>query len=119
MIYFDYSANTPIDNAVLNTFIEATKKYTANPNSTHYLGKLAKQQIDNTSSYIASHFNCNADGVIYTSSASEANNLVFKGIADKYKDKGNHIIISAMEHSSIVAPCNYLLSLWCFSYSYK
>ena len=111
MIYFDYSANTPVDDVVLNSFVKATKKYTANPNSRHYLGKLAKEQIDTTSSYIADYFNCDTDSIIYTSSASESNNLVFKGIADKYRNKGNHIIISSMEHSSVVAPCNYLTSL--------
>lgn len=111
MIYFDYSANTPIDSNVLDIFVEATRKYTANANSNHSLGKLAKQQIDNCSSYIADYFNCNANGIIYTSSASESNNLVIKGIADKFKDKGNHIIISAMEHSSVIAPCNFLSSL--------
>lgn len=111
MIYFDYSANTPVDNAVLDTFVNATQKYTANPNSNHYLGKFAKEQIDNTSSFIANYFNCNSNGIIYTSSATESNNLVIKGIADRYKNQGKHIIISAMEHSSIVAPCNYLSSL--------
>ncbi len=111
MIYFDYSANTPVDSTVLDTFVEATKKYTANPNSNHYLGKLAKKQIDKASVFIANYFNCDPTGIIYTSSATESNNLVIKGIADKYKHKGNHIIISAMEHSSIVAPCNYLSSL--------
>ena len=110
MIYFDHSANTPVDNDVLNAFVEATKKYTANPNSSHHLGKLAKEQIDNTSAFIADYFNCNSDGIIYTNSATESNNLAIKGIADKYKNKGYHIIISAMEHSSIVAPCNFLSS---------
>ena len=110
MIYLDYAANTPVDNEVLNTFIDATKKYTANPNSTHRLGKETKEKIDEASSKIAKYFNCDKDSIIYTSGSSESNNLVIKGIAEQRKNIGNKIIISALEHSSIVAPCNYLSS---------
>ncbi len=111
MIYLDYAANTPVNDEVLNTFIEATKTYIANPNSSHPAGKLAKEAIDKSSIHIASYFNTNKENVIYTSGSSESNNLVLKGIAERNKDKGNKIIISAVEHSSIVAPCNYLSSL--------
>ena len=108
MIYLDYAANTPVDEEVLNTYIDATRKYIANPNSSHPLGKLAKAKIDECSNNIASYFNCDKESVIYTSGASESNNLVLKGISEERKDLGNKIIISIVEHSSIVAPCNYL-----------
>ena len=111
MIYLDYAANTPVDDEVLDVFIKATKKYIANPNSNHELGKLAKEKIDEASKNIANYFNIASEGVIYTSGASESNNLVIKGIAESRKNIGNKIIISAVEHSSIVAPCNYLASL--------
>ena len=111
MIYLDYAANTPVDEKVLEIFNKATRKYIANPNSRHPIGKEAKKAIDKTSTHIASYFNCNKENIIYTSGASESNNLVIKGIAERNKDKGNHIIISAIEHSSIIAPCNYLSSL--------
>ena len=110
MIYLDYAANSPVDEEVLNTFVDATKKYIANPNSSHPLGLLAKEKIDECSLNIANHFNIEKDSIIYTSGASESNNLVIKGVARKNKDKGRHIIISAIEHSSIIAPCNYLAS---------
>ena len=111
MIYLDYAANTPVDEEVLDTFVLATKKYIANPNSSHPLGKLAKAEIDKVSKQIADYFNTNSESVIYTSGSSESNNLVLKGIAETRKNIGNKIIISAVEHSSIVAPCNYLASL--------
>lgn len=111
MIYLDYAANTPVDEEVLNTFIEATRKYIANPNSSHPLGKLAKDEIDKVSDSIAKYFKTNRDAVIYTSGSSESNNLVIKGICERRKELGNKIIISAVEHSSVVAPCNYLASL--------
>ncbi len=109
MIYLDYAANTPVSDEVLNTFIEATKTYIANPNSSHPTGKLAKKQIDLASTHIAKYFNCDKGSVIYTSGSSESNNLIIKGIAGRCK--GKHIIISSLEHSSIIAPCNYLSSL--------
>jgi len=110
MIYLDYAANTPVDEKVLDDFVKVTRNFIANPNSSHGLGQLAKKQIDDCVSYISDTFNCSKDGVIFTSGSSESNNLVIKGIAERNKEYGNHIIISAIEHSSIVAPCNYLTS---------
>ena len=108
MIYLDYAANTLVEKEVLKEFVNATTKFIANPNSTHPLGIEAKKQIDSDSKIISSYFNINPESIIYTSGSSESNNLVIKGIADINKDKGRHIIISAIEHSSIIAPCNYL-----------
>ena len=111
MIYLDYAANTPVDELVLEEYVNTTRKFIANPNSKHPLGVLAKERIEQSSINIANYFKCDKNGVIYTSGSSESNNLVIKGIANINKDKGNKIIISAIEHSSVVAPCNYLASL--------
>lgn len=104
MIYLDYAANAPVDPEVLDTFNEATLKYFANPNSTHKLGLEAKEAIDNASKNIAKYLGVNEDELIFTSGASESNNLVVQGICERYKNKGKHIIISKLEHNSIVAP---------------
>ena len=111
MIYLDYAANTPVSDKVLDDFVKVTKQFIANPNSSHNLGQLAKKQIDNCSEYISKTFNCPKEGIIFTSGSSESNNLVIKGVAERYKEQGNHIIISAIEHSSVVAPVNYLSNL--------
>lgn len=111
MIYLDYAANTPVEEEVLNEFIKVTKSYIANPNSTHEEGKKAKEIIDKTSSKLSKYFKCDSKGIIYTSGSSESNNLVIKGLAEN--NKNGKIIISATEHSSIVAPCNYLSSKGC------
>ena len=111
MIYLDYAANTPVEKEVLKSFTFATTKYIANPNSIHPLGVEAKNTIDECSKSIASLFNIKPESIIYTSGSSESNNLVIKGIALKNQDKGKHIIISSIEHSSIIAPCNYLTTL--------
>ena len=110
MIYLDYAANTPVDKDVLKTFVSATNDYIANPNSSHNLGLLARNKIDECSINIANYFNIDKESIIYTSGASESNNLVIKGVARMNKDKGRHIIISSIEHSSIIAPVNYLVN---------
>lgn len=111
MIYLDYAANTPVEKEVLKSFVDTTVKYTANPNSSHPLGKLANDIIEESSKNIAKYFNCNKESIIYTSGSSESNNLVIKGIAEKNKKIGKHIIISSVEHSSVIAPCNFLATL--------
>ena len=103
MIYLDYSASTPVDNDVLELFYNTTKKYYANPNSSHKLGRKAKELIDNCTLNIANNLRILPEEIIYTSGASESNNLVIKGICERYKTHGKHILISSLEHNSIVA----------------
>lgn len=111
MIYLDYAANAVVDKRVLDAFNEATLKYFANPNSTHKLGLEAKNRIDEASKNIAKNLGVDSEELIYTSGASESNNLVIQGICNRYKSRGKHIIISKLEHSSIVAPASYMQSL--------
>ena len=111
MIYLDYSANTPVEKEVLKIFLETTTKYYGNPNSSHELGKLAFNEIEDSSKLVSKLLNCDKESIIYTSGSTESNNLVIKGIAERNKEKGKHIIVSPIEHSSIIAPCNYLTSL--------
>ena len=111
MIYLDYAANAPVDKEVLDVFNEATVKYFANPNSTHKLGVEAKEAIDKATKNIAKNLGVSEDEVIYTSGASESNNLVIQGLPERYKSRGKHIIISKLEHSSIVAPASHMQEL--------
>lgn len=111
MIYLDYAANTPVDEKVLDVFVDATRKYHGNPNSSHDSGVEARKAIEKVSKYIGDYFHTDANNIIYTSGSSESNNMVLKGIALKKGNEGKNIIISAVEHSSIVAPCNYLADL--------
>lgn len=111
MIYFDYAASTPVDKEVLNTYIEVTTKYYANPNSNHKLGRNALNLITNSTKNIASNLNILPEEIIYTSGASEANNLAIKGIAERYKNFGRHILISTLEHNSITSSATKLQEL--------
>lgn len=107
MIYLDYSATTKTDDRVLYTFIKVSKDYIGNPNSLHKLGYESNKLIESASKQINNLLNVDKD-IIYTSGASEANNLAIKGIAEKYKNRGNHIITTPLEHSSVIEPMNYL-----------
>lgn len=109
MIYLDYSATTPVNKEVLNTFVMASEKFIGNANSLHKLGTDSKNLIDDATKQIKNILNITDKEVIYTSGSSESNNLVIKGIASKYKNRGKHIITTPFEHSSIYGPLNYLM----------
>ena len=108
MIYLDYSATTPVNPEVLDSFNKACLQFVGNPNSLHKLGTEARNLINEATKQIAEILNVKESEIIYTSCASESNNLAIKGIALKYKNRGNHIITTPLEHSSIYGPLNYL-----------
>lgn len=103
MIYLDYAANSPVDREVLDLYYESAKQYYANPNTIHKMGIDANKKIEEATLLIADKLKVNKEEIIYTSGASESNNLAIKGIAKRYKSIGKHIIISALEHNSVIA----------------
>ncbi|MBR1718258.1 MAG: cysteine desulfurase [Bacilli bacterium] len=111
MVYLDYSATTKTRDEVIDTYIKSSKDYFANPNSLHKLGVNAKKLIDASTEQIAKIMNCKVEDVIYTSCASESNNLAIKGVALRNKKRGMHIITTNLEHSSIYGPVGYLTNL--------
>ena len=111
MVYLDYAANTPVDRQVLDLYYETTLKYFANPNSFHILGQEAKKIIDDCTKNIAKNLNVLKEEIIYTSGATEANNLAIKGICERYKNYGKHIILSSLEHNSIIASASVMQEL--------
>lgn len=111
MIYLDYSATTPVNKDVLETFNKVSIDFIGNPNSLHKLGVKSKNLIDQATEQIANILNVKPNEIIYTSGASESNNLAIKGICLKYKNRGKHIITTHFEHSSVYGPINYLVDL--------
>ena len=111
MVYLDYSATTPVDDRVLETFSKVCREYPGNSNSLHSLGIKSKQLEDYATENIAKMLNVKPSEVIYTSGASESNNTAIKGICLKYQNRGKHIITTYLEHSSVIAPLNYLTNL--------
>ena len=101
MLYLDYSANTPVDEEVLRCFCEAERRYPGNANAHHQAGAAAKAAINEATRSIARCLGAPPAGIIYTSGASEANNLAVKGLAALGGAAGRHILSTPLEHSSV------------------
>jgi cysteine desulfurase len=111
MIYLDYNATTPIDKAVADAMIPYLYGNFGNPSSSHILGIKAKKAVENARGQVAKLLNCSPEEVIFTSGGSESNNTVIKGVAYTYRNKGDHIITSQIEHPAVLNPCKYLEKL--------
>ena len=108
MIYLDYSATTPVSKEVLDSYIKVTTDYIGNPNSLHSLGEKSNELLKSATKQISDLLNINEKEIIYTSGATEANNLALVGYALKNIKKGKTIIVSKLEHPSIYGICDYL-----------
>ena len=108
MVYLDYSATTPVNKDVLEVFNKVCIDFPGNSNSLHSLGAKSKELEDYATKKIAKLLKVKQSEIIYTSGASESNNMAIKGVCNKYKNRGKHIITTLLEHSSIVGPLNYL-----------
>ena len=111
MIYLDYSASTPVNKEVLDSFNKACLDFPGNSNSLHTLGIKANELIEMATKQIADILKVKSNEIIYTSGSSESNNLAIKGICNKYKNRGKHIITTHYEHSSVYGPLGYLQTL--------
>ena len=111
MIYLDYSATTPVDEGVLDSYVKVTRDYIANANSIHTLGVRSKELLMQATNQIADIFNCHPKELIFTSGASESNTTAVKGVAFKYASRGKHIITSKLEHKSILEVMGFLSSI--------
>ena len=108
MIYLDYSATTPVMYDVLDSYNKASRDYMGNANSLHGLGVKSRALLTSATKQICELFAILENELIFTSGATEANNMALKGIADAYKNRGNHIIVSKLEHPSVYRICSYL-----------
>ena len=108
MIYLDYSATTPVSREVLESYEKATRDYMGNVNSIHALGVKSKVLYNSATKQICDLFDIKEDELIYTSGATESNNMALKGVALAYQGRGKHIIVSKLEHPSIYKICDFL-----------
>lgn len=111
MVYLDYSATTPVNKEVLDSFNKTCLDFIGNPNSLHKLGVETNELIKSATEQIKEILNLDDKEIIYTSGSSESNNLAIKGVCLKYQNRGKHIITTDFEHSSIYGPLSYLQSL--------
>tara|TARA_B100001109_G_scaffold131048_1_gene106560 strand:- start:1566 stop:2786 length:1221 start_codon:yes stop_codon:yes gene_type:complete len=110
-IYLDYASTTPVDPRVASKMMEflTPEGEFGNPASrSHRFGWKADEAVEESRSHVANLVNCDPREIVWTSGATEADNLAIKGVARFYKTKGNHIITSKIEHKAVLDPCRQL-----------
>lgn len=110
-IYLDNASATPVDSQILETFHTIQKTYFANPSSIHRPGIEAKKHIESARKKVATALQTRSEEIVFTSSATEANNLAIFGVIERAKKEGiatPHIITTAIEHASILEPLRKL-----------
>lgn len=101
MIYLDYTATTPVDDEILDTYIKSTKTFFANSSSIHMLGQRSNHMIEVCSQTIFGCLDIKNHNIIYTTNATEANNIGILGYCNKYRGQGKKIITTKIEHASV------------------
>jgi cysteine desulfurase len=111
-IYLDCHATTPLDDRVLKAMLPYFTEHFGNPSSiNHVYGWEAEAAVKQARQLLAAAMHATPEEIIFTSGATEANNLALKGVAEAYFQKGRHIITVETEHSAVLDPCQYLRSL--------
>jgi cysteine desulfurase len=107
-IYLDFNASTPIDPRVAAVMRPLLDGPFANPSATHHGGRAAHAVLDRGRGQVADLLGCGSDEVVFTSGGSEADNLALKGVFFALRDRGEHIITTAVEHPAILEPLRFL-----------
>lgn len=107
-IYFDNSATTKLDEEVLKEMMPYLTTNYGNASSIYNLGRISRKAVEEAREKIAKVINASPDEIYFTAGGSEADNTAIRGIAYSYKDKGNHIITSKIEHPAVLETCKQL-----------
>ena len=108
-IYLDNHATTPVDPRVLDAMLPYFKEHFGNAASrNHSFGWEAEEAVEKGRKQVASLIGANAKEIVFTSGATESNNLALKGVAEMYAERGNHIITAASEHKAVLDTCKHL-----------
>ena len=106
--YFDNAATTKIKPDILNEMMPYLTEEYGNPSSLYSIGRSAKRAVERARTQVSNLINANRNEIYFTGCGTESDNTALKGIANSYKDKGNHIITSKIEHNAILESCKTL-----------
>jgi len=107
-IYLDYNASTPVDPAARAAMMPYLKESFGNPSSSHTLGRTERDAVDTARRQVADLLGAEPDEIVFTSGGTEANNHVIKGVAWTKRERGRHVITTAIEHPAVINPCRFL-----------
>ncbi len=107
-VYMDHAAATPVNREVVDAMLPYFDREFANPSTVYEMGSRVRQVVEEQRAKVASLIGASPEGIIFTSSGAEANNLAIKGVAFAKQKKGNHIIVSAIEHHSVLNSARFL-----------
>ena len=109
-LYFDYAASTPVDPVVADAMAEALRspELQANCASAHQPGRMARERVEAARADVAALIGARADEIVWTSGATESNNLAVIGAARFRAGRGRHLVTSVTEHASVLGSCRYL-----------
>jgi len=108
VIYLDHHATTPVDPAVLAAMLPYLGERFGNPSSRHALGQEAHRGVEEARAHVASLIGASSDGIVFTSGATESNNLAIRGLARSLIGSGRHVVTTAIEHPAVLEPCRTL-----------
>jgi cysteine desulfurase len=107
-IYMDNNATTAVRPEVLEAMLPFYREQFGNPSSVHWAGRAVAGAVEKAREQVARLINCSPAEVVFLSCGSEGDNMAIKGTADALRDKGNHIITTAVEHPAVLETCKYM-----------
>lgn len=107
-VYLDYNATTPVAPAVADAIEPCLRQHFGNPSSTHVYGRDAHRRMERARQQVATMIGAQADEITFTGCATEASNLAIRGVAAALRDKGRHLVTSAVEHPAVEQPFRHL-----------
>jgi cysteine desulfurase len=107
-VYLDYNATTPVDARVADAIEPYLRQHFGNPSSSHVYGRNAQRAVEQARQQVATMIGAKAEEIIFTGCATEANNLAIRGAARALRDRGRHLVTSAVEHPAVEQPCRRL-----------
>lgn len=110
-IYLDYNASTPMAKEAVEAMRPFLTEHYGNPSSLHWAGISAKDAVERARAQVSDLLGCDPTEVVFTSGGSEANNHAIKGIFFANRERGGHIITTAVEHPAVLNPCRFLEKL--------